>query len=140
MTVLFCSIWICLWDPWVGKIPWRRAQQPTLVFLPRKWHGQRTLVGSIHRIAKSWTWLKQLSTQRAFYLNILPVEREWQGETRWNYLTKNVACLFVFVLFCFVFCLEWERIKTHLVEGYCICIFKFVFCLILTYSSLQDVL
>ena len=21
-------------DPWVGKIPWRRAQQPTLVFLP----------------------------------------------------------------------------------------------------------
>ena len=21
-------------DPWVGKIPWRRARQPTLVFLP----------------------------------------------------------------------------------------------------------
>ena len=21
-------------DPWVGKIPWRRAWQPTLVFLP----------------------------------------------------------------------------------------------------------
>ena len=21
-------------DPWVRKIPWRRAQQPTLVFLP----------------------------------------------------------------------------------------------------------
>ena len=21
-------------DPWVGKIPWRRAQQPTPVFLP----------------------------------------------------------------------------------------------------------
>ena len=21
-------------DPWLGKIPWRRAQQPTLVFLP----------------------------------------------------------------------------------------------------------
>ena len=30
---------------WVGKIPWRRAWQPTLVFLPQKSHGQRTLEG-----------------------------------------------------------------------------------------------
>ena len=28
-------------DPWVGKIPWRRACQPTLVFLPGESHGQR---------------------------------------------------------------------------------------------------
>ena len=28
-------------DPWVGKIPWRRAWQPTPVFLPGKSHGQR---------------------------------------------------------------------------------------------------
>ena len=32
-------------DPWVGKIPWRRKWQPTLVFLPGKSHGQRSLVG-----------------------------------------------------------------------------------------------
>ena len=31
-------------DPWVGKIPWRRAWQPT-VFLPGESHGQRSLVG-----------------------------------------------------------------------------------------------
>ena len=24
-------------DPWVGKIPWRRAWQPTSVFLPGGW-------------------------------------------------------------------------------------------------------
>ena len=24
-------------DPWVGKIPWRRAWQPTPVFLPGEW-------------------------------------------------------------------------------------------------------
>ena len=30
-------------DPWVGKIPWRRARQPTSVFLPREFHGQRSL-------------------------------------------------------------------------------------------------
>jgi len=32
-------------DPWVGKIPWRRKWQPTPVFLPGKSNGQRSLVG-----------------------------------------------------------------------------------------------
>ena len=32
-------------DPWVGKIPWRRVWQPTPVFLPREHHGQRSLAG-----------------------------------------------------------------------------------------------
>ena len=32
-------------DPWVGKIPWSRKWQPTPVFMPRKFHGQRSLVG-----------------------------------------------------------------------------------------------
>ena len=30
-------------DPWVRKIPWRREWQPTPVFLPREFHGQRIL-------------------------------------------------------------------------------------------------
>ena len=30
-------------DPWVKKIPWRRAWQPTPVFLPGDSHGQRSL-------------------------------------------------------------------------------------------------
>ena len=29
---------------WVGKIPWRRAWQPIVVFLPGEFHGQRSLV------------------------------------------------------------------------------------------------
>ena len=33
----------CEFNPWVGKIPWRRARQPTPVFLPREYHGQRSL-------------------------------------------------------------------------------------------------
>ena len=32
-------------DPWVGKIPWRRQWQPTPEFLPGESHGQRSLVG-----------------------------------------------------------------------------------------------
>ena len=32
-------------DPWVGKVPWRKKWQPTPVFLPGETHGQRNLVG-----------------------------------------------------------------------------------------------
>ena len=35
----------CGLDPWVGKIPWRRAWQPAPVFLPGESHGQRIQVG-----------------------------------------------------------------------------------------------
>ena len=32
-------------DPWVGKIPWRRAWLPTPAFLPGEFHGQRSQGG-----------------------------------------------------------------------------------------------
>ena len=32
-------------DPWVRKIPWRMERQPDPVFLPRKSHRRRSLVG-----------------------------------------------------------------------------------------------
>ena len=32
-------------NPWIGKIPWRRAWQPTPVFLPEESHEQRSLLG-----------------------------------------------------------------------------------------------
>ena len=31
--------------PWIGRIPWRRAWQPTPVSLPGESHGQQSLVG-----------------------------------------------------------------------------------------------
>ena len=34
-----------LQETWVGKIPWRREWQPTPVFLPGEFHGQRSLPG-----------------------------------------------------------------------------------------------
>ena len=35
----------CVFNPWVGKISWRRTWQPTPVSLPRESYGQRSLVG-----------------------------------------------------------------------------------------------
>ena len=40
-------------DPWVGKIPWRRKWQPTPVFLPGKFHEHRSLAGYTHEVAES---------------------------------------------------------------------------------------
>ena len=37
--------WKLGFNPWTGQIPWRRAWQPTSVFLPRESHGQRRLMG-----------------------------------------------------------------------------------------------
>jgi len=38
-------MWRLGFDPWVGKIPWRREWHPTPVFLPEQSHGQRILAG-----------------------------------------------------------------------------------------------
>ena len=40
-------------DHWVGKIPWRRAWQPTPVLLPGESHGQRSLRATAYGIAES---------------------------------------------------------------------------------------
>ena len=32
-------------DPWIGKIPWKKAEQSTPVILPRESQGQRDLMG-----------------------------------------------------------------------------------------------
>ena len=60
-------------DPWVWKIPWRRAGQPIPVFLPRESHGQRRIPWAeenpmdrgVHGVTKSWT---QLSTHPLRFL------------------------------------------------------------------------
>ena len=45
----------CRFDPWVRRIPRRRAWQTTPVFSPIKSHEQRTPAGC--RVTKSQTWL-----------------------------------------------------------------------------------
>ena len=43
-----CQWWrhkICGFDPWVGKVPWRRKWPPTPVCLPGESHGQRSPAG-----------------------------------------------------------------------------------------------
>ena len=41
---------------------WRRKWQPTPVFLPREFHGQRSRWATIYGVTQSRTWLKWLSS------------------------------------------------------------------------------
>ena len=47
-----------MFNPWLRKIPWRREQQPTLVFLPGESHWQKSLAGYIpwrsQRVGHDW--------------------------------------------------------------------------------------
>ena len=59
-------------NPWVRKIPWKREWQPTLVFLPGEFHGQRSLVdwAAVHGVAKKWI---QLSDEHFIFTPIFPI-------------------------------------------------------------------
>ena len=46
----------CEFDPWVGKITWKRKCQPSPIVLPGEFHGHREAWRArVHRVTKSWT-------------------------------------------------------------------------------------
>jgi len=53
-------------NPWVRKIPWRKAWQPTPVFLPGESHGQRSL-------ACYSSWVTESDTTE-------PTKDAWHGD------------------------------------------------------------
>ena len=69
-------------SPWIGKIPWRRAWQPTAVFLPRELHRQRSLAGYSPWVHKEWDMTEWLSTRN----RIVP-----HGKKKKRILRKKVA-------------------------------------------------
>ena len=65
----------CGFSPWVGKIPWRRARQPTSC-LDNPMH-RAALWATVHRVTQSWTQLKQLGMHRLAILWLIHVAA-WQ--------------------------------------------------------------
>ena len=83
-------------NPWVRKIPWRRAWQPTPVFSSEEYHGQ-----NIHGVAKSWTWLKW---------------HAWRTHTYFSYLGTLWWMLFLVIMALGIWCqrrLVGEMAKTR---------------------------
>ena len=50
-----CNVGDLEFDPWVGKIPWRRKWQPTPVFLPENPMDGGAWQAIVHEVAKSRT-------------------------------------------------------------------------------------
>ena len=61
------AMWETWVRSWVGKIPWKREQLPTPVFLPGEFHGLHSMDCIIYGVAKSNT---QLSDFHITYINL----------------------------------------------------------------------
>ena len=61
-------------DPWVGKILWSRNWQPTRVFSPREFHGQRSLAGHSPWGCKESDTTEQLAHIPSFYSVVSTLE------------------------------------------------------------------
>ena len=89
-----CRIW--RFDPWIGKIPWRKKWQPTPVFLPGKSHSPWDLeLDRTYRINNTTEWTLSYSLVRM--MSFLPILVKVNGTTKWwiffpQYLE---ACVFV---------------------------------------------
>ena len=70
-------------DPWVGKIPWRRKWQPTSVLLPGKSHGQRSLVGYSPWGHKELDTTEQLDFHFHFHVWM------WELDCKESWVPKN---------------------------------------------------
>ena len=68
-------------DPWIRKIPWRRKWQPTPVFLPGKFHGQRSLAGYSPWSCKELDTVEQprqhTKKQRHYFANKCPYSQSY---------------------------------------------------------------
>ena len=82
-------------ETWVGKIPWRRVWQSTLVFLPGESHGQRSLAG----YSPSDPLEKPMATHSSVLAWRIPWTEELAGYRPWGHkesdmteVTEHAAC------------------------------------------------
>ena len=78
-------------NPWVGKVPWRRAGQPTPVFLPVEFNRQMSLVGYSpwgRRAGHNWSNLAHTRTRL-----IQPMMSKPLFQENYYFLTKQVWSL-----------------------------------------------
>ena len=97
-------------NPWEGKIPWSRKWKPTPVYLPGKFHGQRSLVHYSPCSRKESDTTEQLRTlyptvwiyDNLFAHSTLLALCSFQILTVRNNATMNRVVHFVFLVFVFL--------------------------------------
>ena len=76
-------------NPWVGKIPWRRVWQLTPVFLPGESHGQWSLVGYSPKGCKELDWSDWARTGREANLPTVEGPPTRSLPTRWQKCSQS---------------------------------------------------
>ena len=108
-------------DPWVGKIPWRRAWQPTPVSLPGESHGQRGLAGYSPRGHTESDKTERLSTaQHSVNTTVIYTGKPKSHVTHlsvmvWN-PTHNISKVCLYMTLCLVQQLIWAHLLSSLVS------------------------
>ena len=83
-----------MFNTWIRKIPWRRARQPTLLFLPQEFHGQRNLAG-----CRTWGHKELDATERLTHTQAhthaqtdTDTHTTW-WQTWWRAVYHSLVCL-----------------------------------------------
>ena len=112
MILLQCKK--CRFNPWDGKIPWRRAWQPTPVLLPGESHGQKRLVGYSPegcRVRRDWSnWTCTQESENVLCGEMLAVEVGKHGA---EVGLLHPDSLSPSLLFCLRDRLTWKTLKFH---------------------------
>ena len=103
-------------DPWVGKIPWRRKWQPTPVLLPGEPHGLRSLGGYSpwgRRVGHDWATSLQcpLKVRRicSDLVSCIP-----DVSNLWSFFPLTITFFFLLVLH-LIYSVFWNFLKWILV-------------------------
>ena len=72
----------CRFHPWVREIPWRRKWKPASYSCPKKFHGQRSLVGYSpvgHKELDTTEWLSTCTVLNELYKSLYSQKNDYFG-------------------------------------------------------------
>ena len=88
------AMWETWFDPWVGKIPWRKERLPTPVFWPGEFHGLysplRVPAGKVDQVPRTCTAQLRKKTTGKEYYNKDGVKRFRHVSTKGSDLTTTL--------------------------------------------------
>ena len=96
-------------NPWVGKIPWRRAWQPTPVFLSGESHEQRSPTELGYRVGHGWSELASTRT-----LCLKQIIAFWWHWWHVNFFPSKKITFFLFSADCSVVLISGKSYCEHL--------------------------
>ena len=99
-----------MFDPWIGKIPWRREWLPTPVFLPGKSLGQR----SLNRLQSMGS--QESDTTERLTLPLFTLLTCIDTNFKKNYLFTYLACWILVVALRIFSCGMWDLVPWSGIE------------------------